>query len=48
VASFDQLFRDNLANLYTLLKLPAPVSLLEPISHGGTRIESGGAMRRAS
>jgi alpha-amylase/alpha-mannosidase (GH57 family) len=48
VASFDQLFRDNLANLYTLLKLPVPVSLLEPISHGGARQESGGAMRRAS
>ena len=48
VASFDQLFRDNLANLYTLLKLPVPASLLEPISHGGAAQESAGAMRRAS
>jgi alpha-amylase/alpha-mannosidase (GH57 family) len=47
VSSFDQLFRDNLANLYSLLKLAVPVSVLEPISHGGTH-ESGGAMRRAS
>jgi alpha-amylase/alpha-mannosidase (GH57 family) len=50
VASFDKLFRDNLANLYTLLKLPVPVSLLEPISHdhSGAVPEAGGAMRRAS
>lgn len=48
VASFDQLFRDNLANLYSLLKLPAPASVLEPISHGGVALETGGAMRRAS
>lgn len=47
VSSFDQLFRDNLANLYSLLKLAVPVSVLEPISHGGAH-ESGGAMRRAS
>lgn len=48
VASFDQLFRDNLANLYALLKLPVPVSVLETISHGGAAHEAGGAMRRAS
>jgi alpha-amylase/alpha-mannosidase (GH57 family) len=50
VASFDKLFRDNLANLYTLLKLPVPVTLLEPISHshGGAVPEAGGTMRRAS
>lgn len=48
VASFDQLFRDNLANLYSLLKLPVPASVMEPISHGGAALETGGAMRRAS
>jgi len=35
VASFDQLFRQNLINLYHLLKLPIPSSVLEPISKGG-------------
>jgi alpha-amylase/alpha-mannosidase (GH57 family) len=48
VSSFDQLFRDNLANLYSLLKLPVPVSVLEPISHGGGIQELSGTMRRAS
>ncbi|SOD40918.1 glycoside hydrolase family 57 protein [Nitrosovibrio sp. Nv4] len=48
VSSFDQLFRDNLANLYGLLKLPVPESVREPISQGGDTHESGGAMRRAS
>jgi alpha-amylase/alpha-mannosidase (GH57 family) len=48
VESFDKLFRANLANLYALLKLPVPVSVLEPISHGGGASESGGTMRRAS
>ncbi|MBI3221797.1 MAG: glycoside hydrolase [Nitrosomonadales bacterium] len=48
VASFDQLFRHNLAELYNLLKVPAPLTLAEPISKGGGHPESGGAMRRAS
>ncbi len=48
VSSFDQLFRDNLANLYGLLKLPVPVTVLEPISLGNGSPESGGTMRRAS
>ncbi|MCC2681174.1 MAG: hypothetical protein K0S36_738 [Nitrosospira multiformis] len=48
VSSFDQLFRDNLANLYVLLKLPVPISVTEPISHGGGVHETSGAMRRAS
>ncbi|MDQ3185308.1 MAG: glycoside hydrolase family 57 protein [Pseudomonadota bacterium] len=48
VSSFDQLFRDNLANLYCLLKLPVPAPVLEPISQGSGSPESGGAMRRAS
>lgn len=48
VASFDQLFRHNLTQLYSLLKLPAPQNLSEPISQGSGSPESGGAMRRAS
>ncbi len=48
VSSFDRLFRDNLANLYGLLKLPVPASLDQPISLGAGAPESGGAMRRAS
>jgi alpha-amylase/alpha-mannosidase (GH57 family) len=48
VASFDALYRENLARLYASLDLPAPAELSEPISHGGGRPESGGAMRRAS
>lgn len=48
VSSFDRLFRDNLANLYSLLKLPVPESVHEPISHGSGMPELGGAMRRAS
>ncbi len=48
VASFDQLFRDNLANLYRLLKLPVPHSVLEPISKGNGQAEGGGTMRRST
>ena len=48
VASFDRLFRHNLIELYHLLKLPPPLSLSEPISHGSGSPEAGGAMRRAS
>lgn len=46
VQSFDLLFRRNLMNLYHLLKLPAPTSLLHVISHGGGDAEGGGTMRR--
>lgn len=48
VASFDQLFRRNLANLYRLLKLPVPRNLKQVISHGGGEPEGGGTMRRGS
>ena len=48
VESFDKLYRENLANLYQLLKLPVPDELFEPISRGGGHPEAGGAMRRAS
>ncbi|MCO6428953.1 glycoside hydrolase family 57 protein [Nitrosomonas communis] len=48
VARFDQLFRKNLANLYRLLKLPIPATLLEPISHGGRYTGMIETMRRSS
>lgn len=48
VKSFDQLFRQNLANLYSLLKLPVPEQLHDPISFGGGFAEAGGTMRRGS
>lgn len=46
VASFDRLYRRNLANLYRLLKLPVPRVLEKIISVGGGDPEAGGAMRR--
>jgi alpha-amylase/alpha-mannosidase (GH57 family) len=48
VESFDRLYRHNLMQLYHLLKLPVPVNLNYPISHGGGAPEAGGAMRRGS
>lgn len=48
VASFDKLYRDNLAYLYELLELPVPQALSQPISVGGGQPALGGTMRRAS
>jgi alpha-amylase/alpha-mannosidase (GH57 family) len=48
VASFDALYRANLARLYRLLELPVPPSLGQPISRGTGHPELGGTMRRAS
>jgi len=48
VASFDRLFRLNLANLYHCLKVEPPTALAEPVSHGGGEPEGGGTMRRAA
>ena len=48
VASFDHLYRQNLMQLYRLLKLPVPEVLSQPISVGGGTPEAGGAMRRSS
>ena len=48
VASFDALFRANLAHLYRLLRLPEPPQLAVPLSSGGGSPEGGGPMRRAS
>ena len=48
VASFDQLYRAKLANLYRLIEMPVPATLGEPISQGQGNPEGGGSMRRAS
>jgi alpha-amylase/alpha-mannosidase (GH57 family) len=47
VASFDRLFRRNLANLYRCLKLAPPAQLDQPIS-AGSDSAAGGTMRRAT
>jgi alpha-amylase/alpha-mannosidase (GH57 family) len=46
VASFDKLYRRNLSNLYRLLKVQAPQSLMQVISLGGGDPALGGTMRR--
>lgn len=48
VASFDELYRRNLANLYVLLRQPVPEHLNHPLSEGSTQSETSGAMRRVS
>ena len=47
VASFDRLYRRNLASLYQRLRLTPPDALATPISRGSSTAE-GGAMRRAT
>lgn len=47
VASFDQLYRRNLANLYRLLRLSPPALLDVPLSRGSLHAQ-GGTMLRAS
>lgn len=46
VASFDQLYRRNLINLYTLLGQSIPEVLYEKISDGGGNADNAGTMRR--
>lgn len=46
VASFDQLYRRNLINLYSLLGQPVPDILHKKISEGGGNAENAGTMRR--
>jgi len=48
VASFDQLYRRNLANLYRLLKLAPPAELDAAISAGSRDAAGDGTMRRAT
>ena len=48
VASFDRLYRRNLANLYHCLKLEPPADLDHPISAGSATTAETGAMRRAN
>jgi alpha-amylase/alpha-mannosidase (GH57 family) len=47
VASFDRLYRRNLANLYHLIKLAPPPQLDLPISRGSQSATADGTMRRA-
>ncbi|GAB4170309.1 MAG: hypothetical protein Fur0039_09700 [Rhodocyclaceae bacterium] len=47
VRSFDEMYRRNLAGLYQRLRLPPPVQLASPLSHGSTQPEETGTMRRA-
>jgi alpha-amylase/alpha-mannosidase (GH57 family) len=47
VASFDSLYRRNLARLYRLLQLEPPAQLETPICAGSTTAE-GGSMRRVT
>ncbi len=46
VASFDQLYRRNLINLYNLLQQPVPAVLHSSISAGGGNADNAGTMRR--
>ena len=47
MVAFDQLFREQLKNLYRLLKLDVPVNLDEPLSlGGGLAAENAGTMLR--
>jgi alpha-amylase/alpha-mannosidase (GH57 family) len=48
VASFEALYRANLASLYAMLGLPAPRALAVSLGLGAGHPEAGGAMRRAS
>ncbi len=48
VASFERVYRANLAGLYRLLGLETPAALSESLGHGSGKPEIGGAMRRAS
>jgi len=48
VASFDELYRRHLANLYRMLGEEPPESLAQPIAHGGGAPEHGGAMKRSA
>lgn len=47
VASFEALFRANLAKLYDIIRAPRPAALQRPLGHGSGHPEAGGAMRRA-
>ncbi len=46
VRDFDELYRQQLKNLHTLLGLAVPANLDEPLSVGGGNAEGGGSMRR--
>jgi alpha-amylase/alpha-mannosidase (GH57 family) len=47
VASFEALFRADLAKLYDTIRAPRPAALQRPLGHGSGHPEAGGAMRRS-
>ncbi len=48
VSDFEQLFRQNLSNLYTSLQLVPPTYLAETFAHGSGTPDQGGVMRRST
>ena len=46
VRDFDELYRQQLKNLYEILGKPVPGNLDEPLSQGGGAAENAGTMRR--
>ena len=48
VMAFDKLYREKLAHLYALLKMPPPAELAIPVSRGREHSDAVNAMRRAS
>ena len=46
VRDFDQLYRQQLKNLYHMLERPLPANLDQPLSAGGGQAENAGTMRR--
>ena len=46
VRDFDELYRQQLKNLYRLLELPVPDNLDQPLSKGGGGVENASTMRR--
>ena len=46
VSDFDILFRQQLKELYRIIKMPAPKTIDSPISSGGGEMENAGTMRR--
>jgi hypothetical protein len=46
VSDFEQLYREQLRELYKLLGVAAPARLDIPLSQGGGNAENAGTMRR--
>ena len=46
VSDFEQLYREQLGQLYVLINTEPPANLAIPLSHGGGNAENAGTMRR--